>query len=439
MEDSILQTIYLDNNATTKIPPIVIKAVTNWMNCGNPSSNYYSAELSRKLMSKFRDLIKQDCDIGDDFSLIFTSGGTESNCSIVNILSRAYRCKTKKKPHIITSVSEHKSILKCVKDLEIEGVIEATYVPLKHTSPHYGSVDPLQVRDAIKSNTCLITIMTANNETGIINNITKIGQIAKERNVPFHTDAVQLFGKSLFRPNRLHIDSFSVSFHKFHGPTGIGILGVRNSLIKGYELCAHITGSQNEGLRGGTENIPGIAGAFMAMKLSLQQRSEKITMARRMRDHMWNSLSSQFLCMYLEDYRKNRDISSAKLWKQVIDARTSRKPIIVQISQKEDTKMPNTLLLAVYDEGKFCGGLCQKELVKQNIIVSVGSACNASDEHASHVVKAMGVPEELLSGVIRISVSDDNTATEIQKFIDAFIKILRSKTCLLGLTVKQGE
>jgi cysteine desulfurase len=423
--------VFLDNAGTTRVPPVVSQAMVNWMNRGNPSSEYASAKSVKTMFAKFRQYLNDECRMADEFTLLLTSGGSESNCMIVTSIVRAYRVQTKKKPHIISSEAEHKSILQCLKELEADGLVDVTLIGLDHKAPHYGSVSPEAVGKAIRSNTCLVTIMSANNESGVINNVGKIGEIAQEQNVPFHTDAVQLFGKTAFYPNQLNVDAFSASFHKLHGPPGVGLLAIRTRLIKGYNLTSQISGTQNFGLRGGTENTIGIAGAFMAMKVSVQDRAAKLGYMRKMSDLIWGALSEQFACMFLEEYLKIRGVHANDKWLQLVEMRRRSQPIIIWVGQKGITRMPNVMLLSFLvggsgEENMACGGLIRAALEEREIIVGTGSACNSASASGSHVVKAMGTPTELQDSVIRVSLSDDNTQAEIHRFLQAVLEILHS-------------
>jgi cysteine desulfurase len=273
-------------------------------------------------------------------------------------------------------------------------------------------VDSLE--DAIKENTCLISIMTANNETGVINNISQLGKIAHKHGVPFHSDTVQIFGKLPINPSKNNIDAFSVSFHKLNGPIGAGLLVISKDLISNYDLRAFISGSQNDEMRGGTENIAAIAGAFKAFKVTMEKRTEKNEKLLRLKKYMMTEISRHVETAYHTD----------------APICAGDDPRVIWITPKDLSHvLPNTLLLSVC-RANFCNLACQSALERLGIIVSIGSACNSSVKHESHVVKAMKISPKLYGGILRISMTDYTTKSEIDKFVIAFIKIIHSESCL---------
>jgi cysteine desulfurase len=256
---------YLDANGTTLMSEKTIGVINRWFNRGNPSSIYSSASESQKLMNSFRSFIAKECEIDqNEWEILFTSGASESNSHILTSAARSYAMKTGNMPHIISTAIEHKSIIKCCELLERDQLATLTIVkPMIN-----GLIDPESIAREIRSNTCIITCMSANNETGAINNIQRIGELAHAQNIPFHTDAVQIFGKSIIKPIIHNVDALSISMHKINGPLGCGLLIISKLLVEGYELSPHICGTQNSGLRGGTENLPAIAGSFAAFKFN---------------------------------------------------------------------------------------------------------------------------------------------------------------------------
>lgn len=416
--------IYLDNNATTIVPPNVIRTIVNWINKGNPSADYASAGECKKMMKEFREYLASRCkfinyepdtkykpsDLKKVYHIVFTSGASESNNYLLRSVVKSYRFHKKGViPHIITSAIEHKSIINCAQDLVSMNQIELTII----NPDNFGFIDPEDVRKAIRPNTCLISIMSANNETGAINNIKKIGEIAHASQVPFHTDAVQTFGKFLISPVEFNVDAFSVSFHKLHGDKGVGLLVIRKQFVDGYKLLPEICGSQNCGLRGGTENISGIAGAYEATKLSWANRVEKnntmLSIKKRMIELMIKKVPSQTYREYLESPLKT--------------------PIqLVFLSTTEKTYLPNTLLLSVVKRTKpdMCNIDLKKQLEANGVIVSIGSACNTSSSKASHVLSSMGVDMLIRRGTIRISLGDENRLEEADSFVNILVKILRN-------------
>lgn len=424
--------IYMDNNSTTLCPPIVIETMMKWINRGNPSSEYASARESKKLMDSFREYVANACGFNQKgprgYTIIFTSGASESNNFMVSSAVRSFAYKTGKLPHVITSAVEHKSLLECCIQLEKEGLTQLTILPVGVGGQALGAVDPADVQRAIRPNTCLVSIMAANNETGIMNDVRAIGAIARAAKVPFHTDAVQVFGKSPLKPNDALVDAFSVSFHKLHAPAGIGLLVLKNNLIEGYELCAHICGAQNGGLRGGTEPIHNIAAAFQAFKWTLDQRSEKNANVKKMREVIKGALAKSIPCFYIDDYLGEKGREAAE------SADRGGSPVVVWIAPKETAKsaslvLPNTLFLSVH-RPRFCNKAARAALEARGIIVSVGSACNSESHGPSGVVEAMGVPRPLQDGVLRVSLSDDVSISDVQQFVKAFLAVVTSGECL---------
>jgi cysteine desulfurase len=394
---------YFDANATTFMPEIVVKTMLKWINKGNPSAHYKSALEGRTLMKTFRDEILSNNNL-DNHTLIFTSGASESNATILTSSVRSYMVKTGHLPHVIISEVEHKSIISCCEDLKEDGMCIYTKIKVSTNNDEtYGMVDPEELEKAIRPNTCLISIMTANNETGIINDIPSLAAVAHKYKIPFHTDCVQMFGKyGLYEG----VDAASISFHKLGGPPGIGCLIIRNNFIQGYNLKALIAGPQNNGLRGGTENIPYIAASYAAYKFNNLQRNEKNEYLLNMK-HMLQS----FICKYLE-------------CRNIGEYSPDSTAMVYFISNIEDSKsLPNTILLAI-SKPNFCNIKFRNLLAENNIIVSIGSACNASSLRYSNVVISLNIPNELLSGVIRISLPDDVTKDQIKYFASVFIKLL---------------
>lgn len=245
-----MNTIYLDNNATTKTDEEVVKAMMPYLleNYGNPSSIYKIGRENRKVVEESREKIAEILNCKPD-EIYFTSGGSESDNTAIRGIAYSYKNKGN---HIITSKIEHPAVLETCKQLEKEGY-EVSYIGVDEN----GIINLEELKNAIKPTTTLITIMFANNEIGTIEPIEEIGKIAKENDIIFHTDAVQAVGSIKIDVKKLNIDSLSLSAHKFYGPKGIGVLYVRkeikfNKFING--------GHQERNKRAGTENVPGIVG-----------------------------------------------------------------------------------------------------------------------------------------------------------------------------------
>lgn len=428
---------YLDNNATTPMEPAAVAEMVKWTSRGNPSSSYRQAGEIRNMMDNFRAFICGICRIEDggevkcgvgggegpqgstpckctpsQYTLLFTSGCTEANVSIVRMTAEAYT-RVIGMPHFVIGATEHKSLLDTVEYLTESGLIESTIVP----------PDPLgftrveAVEAALRPNTALISVMHANNETGCINDVDAIGRMANRRGIPFHTDCTQSFGKFPPRPATHHVDSFSVSFHKLGGPPGVGLLAIRNTLLHGYRLRNLVTGTQQYGLRGGTEPYPAIAGAFMGARLAFENRAEKNRRLRALKQSLIDRLRRVLPCKTLREYIEFAMSTTPKYAME-----------IVFISTMEDNYLPSTLLMSVVKRSTEGPAVCnvemKRELESRGVIVSVGSACATSSPKASHVLYAMGVDELVRKGIIRVSFGDTNTEADVERFVAALTPIL---------------
>jgi len=402
--------IYFDNNATTIICQPAKKIYMGWIGCYNASSDSKIAKPAKQMLNKAIDDILAHCNVSTaTHTAIFTSGATESNCLMIRSTVKAYKKKliekgSELKPHIITSAMEHHSIVECLKDLEDCGDIDVSYI-----SPTiYGNILADDVAKEIRPNTCLITIMFANNEVPVINNIEDIGILAHKNRIPLHSDCVQIFGKYKVDMLANNIDALSASAHKFYGPKGMGVLIINNKLIEGYGLTAEINGSQQHGLRGGTENIPGIASTIIALKWNFTNRKKKNQKLFKMREHLLDKLSKNYIfgdyVDYVNEDKKHSDLELVSLGPP---------------ADKQGFILPNTVLLSIAkNKGKpFCNVELKKYLDAKNCIVSIGSACLTSSDKASHVLSAIGAPPVIKRGVIRISFGDYNAIGEIDKFL----------------------
>ena len=406
-------TIYFDNNSTTLTCEPAKKAYLDWLSCYNPSSDSKIAKPAKQTIEKATDAILSHCGVSTaTHTILFTSGATESNCFIIRTCVKSYRKKLIEKgssmrPHVIVSQTEHHSIMECVKDLEELGDIDLTYI-----SPTvFGNILPEDVEKEIRpGQTCLISIMFANNEIPVINNVEEIGRIAHKHRIPIHSDCVQIFGKYKINMIKNNIDALSASAHKFYGPKGVGILIINNKLIDGYGLTAEINGSQQHGLRGGTENIAGIASLWAALKWAFVNRKKKNIKLFALRDHLLDKLQKYFRFGNLLTYLSDED--------------PTNKPVIELVSlgppnEKKGYILPNTVLIAVVKNvGRpFCNIELKKYLDSKGCVISIGSACLTKSDKSSHVLTSIGAPAVVKRGVIRISFNDFNTNSEIDKFI----------------------
>jgi cysteine desulfurase len=406
---------YLDYNATTIMPKIVLDELCKWATRGNASSTYPSAYKGKALMDQFRQEISDQGEFSlvgpNGYTIIFTSGGSEANSWIITSATRAYAKATGKRPHIITSNVEHDSIRHLIRDLEQEDV-DVTIMPVVNLGSKLGSVDVDKLESYIKPNTCLISIMAANNETGVINDMAAIGHIAKRRSIPFHSDAVQLFAKTGIKPVELNITAFSCSFHKLYGPSGCGLAVVQNSFLEGYNLRPLIAGSQNYGLRGGTEAIHNIAASRAAFTLNFKNREATNQKIYRLKLYTRKLLSSIFPVMYLDEF------------KQLYPNVPATCIVLLTPVDNDENVMGNTIFISIFRHG-ICNKLIREALADEKIYVSIGSACKINDPKASHVLAAIGVPTELYGGVLRVSLGDYTEKEDIEKFVVILTNIIR--------------
>jgi cysteine desulfurase len=343
---------------------------------GNASSSYRLGREAKIALEKSRKKVA-DCLGAKSQEIIFTGGGTESDNLAIRGTARILRTKGS---HIITSGIEHHAVLKTCEDLEKEG-FRVTYLPVNAD----GQVDPDDVLKNIGKNTILISIMAANNETGVIQPISEIGTIARQKGIIFHTDAVQAVGKISVHVENLSVDLLSVSAHKFHGPKGVGALYIRDQT----PLSPVLTGGHHEhNLRAGTENIPGIVGLAEALSIATRNQSATVQTLSNLRDRFESTI-----------LRK-------------IDG--------VQINGANAPRVPNTSNMSFqFIEGESI--LLHLDL--KGICASSGSACSTESPEPSHVLLAMGVPAHTAQGAIRFSLGKDNTSDEIDYVIETLLEI----------------
>ncbi len=459
-ESNKLDEIYLDNNSHTLICPKAQEAMIKWSKYYNPSSDSKKAKESKDIIDKSLRFMHEQCSTTPEtHNIIFTSGASESNSTILRSVAYSMKNLPDKlvKPYIIASAVEHHNIIQTLEDLKSEDVCNVRFI-----KPNiYGQIMPGDIEEEIKdikTNSgvvILITIMFANNETGAINNIPKIGELAEKYQIPLHTDAVQVFGKFHLNMVKNHISAMSASFHKLYGPGGIGLLVIEKSLIEGYKLNSLISGTQQDGLRGGTENVPAIASAMEATKWAFQNRASKNEKLYAMKQRIIDKLTQHYplgniLNYILTDEKNSNLLAGEKLMeskdivdevkindsafggetKDDIDPDVTKKPIELVIigppTERKNSCLPNTLLLAVAKNkgDMFCNVTFKHALEKRGVIVSISSACLTSNPMASHVLTAMDLPPVIKKGVIRISLSDYNTEEECNKFCSIFLEVL---------------
>lgn len=362
--------IYLDNSATTPVAPEVLEAMTPFFQTyyGNASSLHSAGRDARMAVEGSRSLIAEYLGIAPN-EIVFTSGATESDN--LAVLGTALQSRTG--GHIITSRVEHDAILHAVQWLETQGY-DVTYLEVDE----FGRVDPEAVREAIRSDTLIVSVIAGNNEIGTIQPIREIGEICKQRNVPFHTDAVQAYGKVKLPIDV--IDMLSVSAHKLHGPKGVGFLYVR----KGVKLTPILHGGGHEsGRRSGTENVPGIVGLGEATRIAFEERELVTQRMRGFREHL------------IEEVLK---LPGTRLNGHVIESL----PHIVNFS-----------FAAIEGESLIM------KLNEHGISTSTGSACSSPNLEPSHVLVALGIPLSMAHGSLRVSTGRQTTETDIEALLKA--------------------
>lgn len=369
--------VYLDNNATTMIDQRVVELMKPYLQeqYGNPNSLHKFGTETHKAISDSLDKIYAGIGARSQDDVVITSCSTESNNWV---LKGVYfdEILGKNKNHIITTEVEHPAIRSTCEFLESLGV-EVTYLPVNEDI----RVTAKQVREAITDKTALVSIMWANNETGIVFPIEEIGQVCREKNVLFHTDAVQAIGKIPVDVVKANVDLLSFSAHKFHGPKGVGGLYIR----KGVELTPLFHGGEHMGgRRSGTLNVPYIIGMGEAMKLANDYLDYETSEVGKLRDRLEDAIL------------KNDDIL---------------------IVGKKEFKVPNTILASVRG---IEGEAMLWDLNKSGIAASTGSACASEDLEANPVMTAIGADKELAHTAVRFSLSRFNTQEEIDYVIRVF-------------------
>ena len=376
--------IYADNAATTKMSDTAVRAMTEAIadTWGNPSSLHTTGQEAKRVLEAARETFAKYLHANPG-EIYFTSGGSESDNQALR--TAVANGRKKGKNHVVTTAFEHHAILHTLEALHKEWGTEYTLVPI----PENGIIRVEDVAAAIRDDTALVTVMTANNEIGTIQPIHEIGELCLQRKVVFHTDAVQAGGILDLDVERDHIDMLSLSAHKFHGPKGVGVLYVRRgnpvyTLING--------GAQERGKRAGTENVPSIAGAAAAFREACENRAAATAQLTGMRDYLLTEL--------------------AKIPHSIVNG----DPV---------TRLPGNVHLCF--EGIEGEGLLLL-LDANGIAASSGSACTSGSLDPSHVLLALGRPHEIAHGSLRISLSTENTmddARAIAEIVPQVVEYLR--------------
>jgi len=401
-----MKRVYLDYAATTPVKPQVKEAMMPYFleKFGNPSSFHSFGQESKAAIDKAREEVALFLKCKPT-EIIFTSGGSESDNLALRGIFSGIAAENNFKPHIVTSCIEHHAVLHTCRDLEKNGLAEVTYLPVDR----FGQVSLSDLKEAIKQNTVLVSIMYANNEIGTIQPIREIGKLiekirkAKTKSILknhsqnqvqrfplFHTDAVQAIGYLVSDVRYLHLDMLSLSAHKFGGPKGVGALYLK----EGVELASEITGGGQEfGKRAGTENVPGIVGLGKALELLQKNSKAKIKRIAQLRDRLIDGILGKIPDTILTGHPQNRLPNSASFCFKFVEGES----VMISLDLK-------------------------------GVAVSTGSACTSASLEPSHVLLACGLDHQTAAGSVRFSLGEETTKEEIDyvlKILPPIIKRLR--------------
>ena len=376
--------IYLDNAASTAVHPEVVNEMLPYFDVqyGNPSSIHQFGRKAKNAIQKARKQVAALVGAEPD-EILFTSGGTESNNTI---LYGGFKAKTSRglvigENHIITSSIEHEAILQPCQRITQNG-FKVTHLPVDE----HGSIDPNDITDSITEDTVLVSIMFANNEVGTIQPIKEISEICKKYQIPFHTDAVQAVGKVPINVKELDVDALSISSHKINGPKGVGALFIK----KGLPMTPLISGGgQENGLRSGTENVASIVGFGKACEIAKERLNENISHFQTLHSSMLFKIVEEIPHVTLNGHPKKRIFNNIHL-----------------------------TFLGVNGEDLII------KLDEHGIAASTGSACSVHTQKASHVLKAMGFNHEQITGSLRVSFGYMNTLDEVNQTVDVLKKVV---------------
>ena len=377
--------IYLDHAATTPLDSEVLAAMLPYFTerYGNPSSMYQLGQESRAAVDQVRAACARilGCEPAE---IIFTSGATESdNLALRGVAwgARLALSESGAMPHIVTTAIEHHAVLHTAQSLQRQG-FSATYVE----PDSRGIVDPEAIAAAIRPETCLVSVMYANNESGAIQPLQEIAAVVRDRGIPFHSDAVQAAGTLPLNVDVLGVDLMSLSAHKFYGPKGVGLLYVRRGTPVDFQQSG---GGQEQGRRGGTENVPGIVGLGMALDRADGWRGAYADHCARLRDRLANGLFAS-----IPDATLNGPVDPS-------------------------LRLPNNLNVTLHE---VQGEMLLLSLDVLGVAASAGSACTTGNAEPSHVLRAMGISESACQSALRFTVGRSNTEEQIDDAIDALIE-----------------
>ncbi len=391
-----MKRVYFDHNATTPVHPEVLDALLPYLKdaWGNPSSIHWAGRDPRKAIDEAREQVAQFLGCSP-VEIVFTSSGSESDNFAIKGTALA---KKSRGNHIITTQVEHPAVLNTCRYLEKEG-FRVTYLGVNQ----YGTIDLEELKEAITDETILMTIMYANNETGVIFPVEEIGRIARERGITFHTDAVQAAGKLPLDVRRLNCDLLSISGHKIYAPKGVGALYIR----RGVRVVPLIHGGHHErNRRAGTENVAGIVGLGKACEIAMRDMDTEVAHIRSLRDKLEKGLMEKIPHLRLNGHPEKR--------------------------------IPNTTNLGFdFVEGESL--LLNLDML--GIAASSGSACTSGSLEPSHVLVAMGIPPELSHGSVRFSLGRFNTEEDVDYLLEnmpPIVERMRSMSPLWNEAEKKG-
>jgi len=373
--------IYLDNAASTAVHPEVVKEMLPYFDVqyGNPSSIHQFGRKAKNAIQKARKQVAILVGAEPD-EILFTSGGTESNNTILYGIPKLQGSHLDQN-HIITSSIEHEAILEPCRDLEKNGV-KITYLPVDE----HGIVNPNDITNSINPQTVIVSIMFANNEVGTIQPIKEISKICNKYQIPLHTDAVQAVGKVPINVKELGVDALSISSHKINGPKGVGALFIKKGLVIAPEILG---GGQENGMRSGTENVASIVGFGKACEIAKEKLNENISHFQILHSSMLSRIVEEIPHVKLNGHTEKRIFNNIHF-----------------------------TFLGVNGEDLII------KLDEHGIAASTGSACSVHTQKASHVLKAMGFNHEQITGSLRISFGYMNTLDEVKQAVEVLKKVV---------------
>lgn len=382
--------VYLDNASTTYVSSEVLAEMLPCFNAiyGNSNSLHSFGREASSIVDRARDRIARAINANKSNEIYFTSGGTEADNWAIKGLAHAYSNKGK---HIITSAIEHHAVLDACKQLEEEG-FEVTYLPVDKT----GLVDMAELLHSIREDTTIVSIMAVNNEVGTIQNIKAIAKIAHDYGLIFHTDAVQAIGAVKLDVQDMEIDAMTLSGHKIYGPKGVGCLYLKN----GVRIENLITGgNQERGKRGGTINVPAVAGFGKAVEIAVRDMSINQQKLRSERDFFLRNLEQKVEYIHINGHPQQKVNGILNISFEMVD---------------------NESLLMLLDMG--------------GVAVSIGSACTSNSAEPSHVLKAMGLDDDEIKSSIRISFGKNTSRSDIEYVIDVIEKSVAQLRSISAVT-----